>query len=66
MPNLTKDIVGNYKTSDEEKEEMIKQIVEVHSSQSELDEEESKHYSKFAEEGTDAVKTMTVFSSVSF
>ena len=61
MSNLTKDIVGNYKTLDDEKEEKIKQIVEEHSSQSELDEEESKHYSKFADEGTEAVKTMTGF-----
>ena len=56
-----KSILENYKKVEKEKEDKIKKSVEEYSSQSETEEEESKHYSKFAQEGTEAIKIMTGF-----
>ena len=57
----TKQILERYQEIEREKQENIQQIVEEHSSQSEAEEEESKNYTKFAEEGTEAIRTMTGF-----
>ena len=57
----TKNIIDNYKKVEKEKEDKTKKSVEDYSSQSENDEEESKHYTKFSQEGTGAVKIMTGF-----
>ena len=61
MSGKAKDILENYKKVDKEKEDKIKKVVEEYSSQSETEEEESKYYAKFAEQGTEAIKTMTGF-----
>jgi len=57
----TKHILEKYKEAEQEKEENIQRTVEEYLTQPEPDEEESKHYTKFAEEGTEAIKTMTGF-----
>ena len=54
-------LIWRYQEVEREKEENIQQIVEEHSSQSEPEEEESKYYSKFVEEGSEAIRTMTGF-----
>ena len=56
-----KDILKTYKSSEKKKEEKVKKLVEEFSSEEEKDEEESVHYSKFSEEGTEAVKVMIGF-----
>ena len=66
MSGNTKNILENYKTLEKDKEEKIKKVVEEYSSESEMDEEESIHYEKFAKEGSEAVKVMTGFSISEF
>ena len=61
MSNNTENILENYKKSEKEKEEKIKKVVEEFSSDSDM-EEESIHYEKFAQEGSEAIKVMTGFT----
>ena len=61
MSENTKVILENYKNLKKDKEEKIKKVVEEYSSESEMDEEESVHYEKFAKEGSEAIKVITGF-----
>jgi hypothetical protein len=64
--NKTKEILDGYKKSEKDKEEKIKKLIEEYSDQSETEDEESMHYSKFAEEGSEAIKIMTGFTISEF
>src|SRR5690349_19866183 len=57
----TKDILNNYEKTVKEKEDRMVKLVEEYTPEEEDEDEESIYYSKFAEEGTDAIKTMTGF-----
>jgi hypothetical protein len=56
----------NYKNLEKDKEEKIKKVIEEYLSESEMDEEESVHYEKFAKEGSEAIKVMTGFTISEF
>ena len=62
MSSSTKNILKDYKKSEKDKEEKIKKVVEEYSSDSDMEEEESVHYEKFAQEGSEAIKVMTGFT----
>ena len=66
MSENPKTILENYKNLEKDKEENFKKVVEEYSSESEMDEEESIHYEKFATEGSEAIKVMTGFSISEF
>ena len=66
MSGNTKTILENYKSLEKDKEEKIKKIVEKYSSDSEIEEEESVHYEKFAQEGSEAIKVMSGFTISEF
>jgi len=67
MSSSTKSILDGYKNAKKNKEEKIKKSIEEYSSDSDMEpEEESVHYEKFAQEGSEAIKVMTGFTISEF
>src|SRR5579872_5794259 len=59
-------ILERYTALVQEREGRVRDVVESYLSQTEQDEEESKHYSKALEMGPEAIKIMTGFTTSEF